>query len=122
MKMAMKRLPTDKTVVTELKIQLVDQFTRNRIVTETIAARISQDQGLKTGDSTVTDTQSLILSNIEAMVYINSWGNFLLRLEYADQSIQEVPCTGLFLLYGKLKTVEVRAAQPGPLRLSYIYA
>jgi hypothetical protein len=120
--MSMKRLPTDKTVVTELKIQLVDRFTRNRVVSETISARISQDSGLKTGDATVTDTQSLILSDIESLVYVNAWGNFLLRLEYADQVVQEVPCTGLFLLYGKLKTVEIRSAQPGPLRLSYIYA
>jgi hypothetical protein len=117
-----KRLPTDKTVVTELKIQLADQFTRNRIISESIAARVSQDVGFKQGDATITLMQPLILTDIRAMVYIHSWGSFLLRVAYKDTAVQEVPCSGLFLMYGELDSVEIHSATDEQLRVAYVYS
>ncbi len=120
--MTNKRLPTDKTLVSELKIVLADKDRRNRIITESIAAKVSQEIGFKQGDATVTQTQPLILNDIRVMTYIHSWGPFLMRLEYDNMSVQEVPCTGLFLLYGQLTSVEIHALNDEQLHISYVYA
>lgn len=120
--MAVKRLPTDKTLVTSIEIQLADQQTRNRVITESIAARVSQEVGFKQGDATITLTNPLVLSPVQSMVYIHSWGPFLLRIGYQNTAAQEVPCSGLFLFYGSLDSVEIHGTVDAPLRVSYIYS
>jgi hypothetical protein len=120
--MAAKRLPTDKTVVAEIKIQLADQFTRNRIISESQAARVSQDVGFKQGDATITLMQPLSLVDIRTMVYIHSYGPFLMRIAYKDTAVQEVPCSGLFLMYGEIDSIEIHAALDEVLRVSYVYS
>lgn len=120
--MALKRLPTDKTVLTELKLVLADRFARNRLLSESMAARVTNDQGVRTGDATVTRTRSIILNDIQSMIYVHSWGPMLLRLQFVDTAVQEMPCSGLFLMYGQITSVEIHAAREEDLRLSYVYS
>lgn len=119
--MATKRLPTEKTVVTEIRVQIVDQHIRNNLQASSIAAKI--EEGVITGDATITLTGTpLVLSNIKKLIYINSWGPLKLKLTYNNQSIVDVPCQGTFLLYGSLQSIEILPESDEILRLSYIYA
>jgi hypothetical protein len=120
--MAFKRLPTDKTIVAELKLEIADQFTRVKIAKESMAARISEDLGISSGDFSVTNTTPLILNNIKKMVYIKCYGEVLLRIGYQTTAVQEMPCRGLFLYYGEIDSLEIRSSSAEVLRVSYIYA
>jgi hypothetical protein len=120
--MSVKRLPAEKTIVTELSVVLADQFIRNRLITDSVATKVPFEVGVKTGDATTGLLTPLVLSDIKQMVYINAWGPIQLKITDSTNAVINVSCTGTFLLYGALLSVEVKPAIDEQLRLSYVYA
>jgi hypothetical protein len=120
--MSAKRLPAEKTVVTELSVVLADQFIRNRLITDSVATKVPFEVGVKTGDGTVGLLTPMSLLNIKQMVYINAWGAIQLKITDSTDAVINVSCAGTFLFYGSVKSIEIKPAIDEQLRLSYVYA
>ena len=118
-----KQLVLIRSVVAEVNLTLADQYTRNRIIKESIAGKVTPDLGLTQGQFTVTDTLPFIMPPTQVMVYIQSWDNFLLRVAYTgNTSVVDIPCDGLFILYGQTQSVEVHCGIGETRLISYVYA
>jgi hypothetical protein len=119
--MVAKTLPSAKTLLTELKLTLADQFTRNKIAKSSVAAKIEAPNNLQQGDASISNTVTLTLTPIAKVVYIQAWANFKVRLTQNAVTI-ELPCTGLFLHYGAIDSLEVVGNDATVVRLQYIYS
>lgn len=117
-----KSLSTDITLVTELKVQLVDRYTRNRLKLESNSVKIPNTVSVNNTDIVITELSPYIIQNISAIICITSWDKFNLRLTYNDLSVSNIPCTGTFLLYGALQEVLISSTSTTPIRVSVISA
>lgn len=114
--------PTSKTVVTDYKVQVVDINLRLKSLAGAMAAHIPEDSDLITADYTVTNTKTALLNGITTVVVVQSFGPFLVSISNASGMITDIPCTGLFIMYGALDSVEVKSTTDLPARISYFYA
>ena len=104
-----KRQPLDKTIVTEFKVQVADIHARRTKAQGSIAKRVNIEGSFRSGDETVTTGRPFVIDNIQTAVLVHAYTDIVLDLKYKDQEIVSVPCSGLFMLYGELESVTVRA-------------
>ena len=115
--------PLDKTVVTEFKVQMADIHMRHRVMNGSQAARVARDGSFVTADANVTSEKGVTLTDIKRVIVIQGWNNLLISLKNETGSIERIPCTGLFIMYGSFDEVTIRAQSEGdPVRISYLYA
>ena len=112
----------DKTVVTEIKIQVADINIRQNHMKGAFSAKIPQTSPFVQADTTVTDTLPAVLDNINVVVAIQCWQPVVLELQSLSGTISQVPCTGLFVVHGKFSRITVRGTTPVGTRISYLYA
>jgi hypothetical protein len=114
--------PTDKTVVTDFKLQIVDLQLRLRNIAGAMAAHIPSTADLTSADFTVSNGKSALLNNVTTVVIVQSFSPFLVSLSNASGMITDIPCTGLFIVYGAFDSVEVKSVADAATRISYLYA
>ncbi len=118
-----KARSTSKTVVTEFKVQVVDINLRLRNIAGAMAKHLPDTANLQSGDCTVMDGQTQLMNNITTVVIIDAFEPVLLSISNSSGEIQELQCSGLFIFYGQLDSVEVKVATPlAKTRISYLYA
>lgn len=120
--MSKKLMATDKTVVTDFKVQIVDMHIRLKQFGGAKAAHIVNHSNIHQADYTVTKTERALMNFVKTLVIIESFGDVVLALSNGSGQITDVVCTGLFIFYGELDSVEVRAIDDTPVRISYIYS
>ncbi len=118
--MANKIQPLDRTLVTEFNIFAADINTRVRQLTGSIAAKVSATDNFVSGDANVGPILDITLNPINKFVIIHSYSELLLDLTNASGIITDVPCSGLFVHYGALTSIKIKAAVAT--RLTYIYS
>ncbi len=104
-----KRQPLDKTIVTEFKVQVADIHARRTKAQGSIAKRVNIEASFRSGDETVTTVRPFTVEGIKTAVLVHAYTDIVLDLKYKDGEIASVPCSGLFILYGELDSVTVRA-------------
>lgn len=115
--------PLDKTIVAQFQIHVADIHMRTRQMNGSQAVRVSRDGTFTQGDTNIDPVEPLVLKNIKGMIAINSWQPMLLSLKNESGLIENLPCSGLFIFYGAIDEVTVRAAAPGdPVRITYVFA
>jgi hypothetical protein len=121
--MGNKIQPLDKTVRTEFKVMIADTYMRSRVMEGSGAARVGQSASFVSADCVVTPDQKATLSNIQKVVAIQTWQPVLISLKNETGSIENIPCVDLFIMYGAIDEITIRAQSNGdPVRISYIYA
>lgn len=121
--MSSKIQPLDKTVVTEFKVHMADIHMRHRLINGSQAARVARDGNFVSADGNVTTEKSIILSDIKRVIVIHAWNNIFISLKNETGSIERIPCTGTFIMYGSFDEVSIRAQSEGdPVRITYLYA
>ena len=115
-----KTQPLDKTLLTEFKTTLADVHLRRRMLGGSMAKRIRTGSSFSSGDETCGPgvNEAFVIENIETAVVIQSYQDLMLSITYQDGTLVSVPCSGLFVFYGKLDRIEVRSVTPQ--RFSYI--
>jgi hypothetical protein len=113
-----KSQPLDRTLVTEFKVQVADLYTRTRSLQGSIAKKVSQTTEYKTGDANVGPTTPFVITDILVGVIISGYSDILLTISYSTGQVIDVPCSGLFILYGQLDSVSISAA--APTRITYV--
>lgn len=115
-----KTQPLDKTFLTEFKCTLADVNLRRRMLGGSIAKRISVGTSFASGDETCGPgvNEAFIIEKVETAVVIQSFQDLLLSISYDGGALVSVPCSGLFIFYGKIDRIEVRSATPT--RFSYV--
>lgn len=110
----------DKTLLTEIKCTLADVNMRKRLTGGSIAKRVGRGQSFIVGDETCgpTDDEAFLIGKVETAIIIQCFGSLKLKITYGTGELSEVPCSGLFVLYGQLDSIEVRSA--APTRFSYV--
>ena len=115
--------PLDKTVVTEFKIQVADIHLRTKYLNGSIAVKVPRDGAFTTSDANVTDIKHVLLNDIKSIVAIHSFEPFEIDISNATGMLTGLKCSGLFLFYGALDSVTIRAVGPNStVRLAYLYA
>ena len=121
--MVTKALPLDKSVVTEFKITVADIHLRTKKLANSIAVRVPRTGNFIEGDYNVSDVSTLLMNNIKAVVAIFSYEPILISLTNANGMLNDIPCSGLFLMYGSFDSVEVKSPEAGKLvRVTYLYS
>jgi hypothetical protein len=110
----------DKTVVTELTVQVADLYIRQKYMKAAISAKIPQTDNLMQADATVTNSKFVTLSNINTVIVINCWSPILLDLYNDTGLISDVPCNGLFINYGQFNQIVIKGVDAIGTRLSYV--
>lgn len=115
--------PLDKTIVTEFKVHMADIHMRHRLITGSQAARVSRDGNFVSADGNVTAEKAITLSDIKRAIVIHAWKSIFISLKNETGSIERIPCTGTFIMYGSFDEVTIRAQMEGdPVRVTYLYA
>lgn len=118
-----KTMPLDKSVVTEFKVTVADINLRTKKLSNSIAVRVPSDSNFQEGDYNVSDGRTLLLNSIKAVVVIQSFEPVLISLTNMNGMISDIPCSGLFLMYGSFDSVEVKSPAAGKtVRLTYLYS
>lgn len=118
-----KILPTDKSVVTEFKVTVADIHLRTKKMAASISARVPRDANFQEGDYNVTNALPLLLNSVKAMVLIHSFEPVLISLSNENGMLNDIKCSGLFMMYGAFDSVEVKAPEAGKtVRLTYLYS
>lgn len=113
--------PLDKTIVTELKVQVADIHTRLKHLQASIAAKVPRTSQFTVSDATVVSGNEILINNITAAIIVSAFDSFQLDISNSSGQIVNMECTGLFIYYGQLDSVVIKV-QPGKeVRLSYIY-
>lgn len=121
--MGNKAQPLDKTVRTEFKVVVADRFMRNRAMEGSAAARVGQTENFVSGDCVVAPDRPLTLSKIQKVVVIQTWQPVFISLKNETGSIENIPCVDVFMMYGSLDEISIRAQSDGdPVRITYIHA
>ena len=107
-----------RTVVMAFNVRVADAFTTTRTMQGSIAARVNLDQPYLTGDAVAEPDNPTVLTGISRVVIVQAYRPFKLRITYKTGQLVDVPCSGLFVLYGELDRVEVHADEP--LRFTYV--
>jgi hypothetical protein len=121
--MVRKIQPLDKTVRAEFKVMVADINMRSRVMEGSAAARVGQETNFVSADATVTTERKVTLSGIAKCVVIQTWQPVFISLKNETGSIENVPCVDVFMMYGALEEITIRAQKEGdPVRITYIYA
>lgn len=118
----MKKLPYDKTVVAELKVQLADTLTRSVLLKASAAAPIPKVDAFNSGDILLSMDTQLRIPKINNCIILSSFENFDVLITGLNETI-EFKCKGLFVHYGAIDNVLVRSSGTGlTARLQYIWS
>ena len=118
-----KILPLDKTVVTELQVTVADIHLRTKKLAASIAAKVPRDGNFQEGDYNVSNAFPLLLNGIKAVVIIHAFEPVLISLSNENGMLNDIKCSGLFVMYGSFDSVEVKAPEAGKtVRLTYLYS
>lgn len=101
-----KRLPYDKTVVVDFKVELADLHSRKVVQKGSIAKSVSVDDNFAASDYTVLDTAPVSIPNIKNHISITSFDQFNLALVKDGVQIQTL-CNGLFIVQGAFDRVDI---------------
>ena len=113
-----KTQPTARTMLTEFRMQIADVSLRQSVARGSIAKRVSDESPFSSGDAVCNPDAPFVIENIKTAILIQAYRSFNLTIQYKDGALVDVPCSGLFLLYGELDRVEVSATEQ--LRFSYV--
>lgn len=115
-----KTQPLAKTLLTEFTCTLADVHLRRRMAGGSIAKRVSETSSFASGDETCgpQDDQAFVIENVQTGVVIQSYSDLMLDITHGDTTLAAVPCSGLFIHYGKIDRIVIRSA--APTRFSYI--
>lgn len=115
--------PLDKTIITEFNIKVADLHQWSKKMNGAQAARVARDGAFNQGDLNVSPTRPFTIFEVRRMIAIQSWKPIVLSLKNETGSIENIPCSGLFIMYGSFDEVTVKAQMEGdPVRIAYIYA
>lgn len=115
--------PLDKTVVTEFKVAVADIHMRSRKMQGAQSTRVGREENFIQADANISTTQIVTITGIKKVIIIEAWKPFLLSLKNETGSIENIPCSGLFIYHGSFDEVTIKAASEGdPVRISYLYA
>lgn len=113
-----KSLPYDKTVVSEVRIQLADLLHKTTVLKSSVAAPIPTTDAFNQGDATLTSSYQLVIPGANSYVILSSLSDFEIVIEG-----QVLTCRGLFLHNGSTPILTVRAPANIPsVRIQYIYS
>lgn len=113
-----KQMPLDRTILTQFNVTVADIHLRSRALHGSIAQRVSAESQYIKGDAVASNDAPFRIDNIETAILVHGFEAFTLTIQYAGGQLVDVPCTGLFVLYGKLDYVEVKA--PTATRFTYV--
>lgn len=117
-----KHLPYDKTVVTELKVQLADVLTRTVLLKSSVAAPIPTDSVFNHGDITITKDKPFTIPATKSILVLSSLEDFHLDIQ-GDVTSINVVCRGLFINNGETGQVVVTVPDGVErIRLQYIWS
>lgn len=118
-----KRLPYDKTVVAEFKIQLADVLSRTVRLQGSVASPISTDSPFNNGDTTVDAEHPLVLENVSAMVVLYCFDSFMITITDDQNNSVTIPCSGLYIHQGKAARITVSPTTETPkFRIKYLWS
>lgn len=116
-----KKLPYEKTVVSELKVTLADLLTRNVVLRSSSAAPVPSDLPYHSGDAIVTLGQPLNIPSTAACVVLSSFENFEVVFPGPEEVV--LTCRGLFVHNGSSGRIVVRPIPSSDsARIQYIWA
>ena len=112
-----------KTVRAEYKIVVADLHVQSRAMTGSGAARVGDEEVFVSADATITTQRKVTLQNIRKVVVIQAWKPVFISLKNETGSIENIPCVDVFMMYGALDEITIRAQNEGDaVRISYIHA
>lgn len=121
--MTNKIQPLDKTVVAEFKVTVADIHMRSRKMQGSVSARVGRESSFMQADANITTTQGVTITGIKKVLIIEAWKPIFLSLKNETGSIENIPCSGLFIHYGSFDEVTIKAQSEGdPVRVTYLYA
>lgn len=122
-----KRLPYDKTVVTQFRIELADLKSRSNKLNGSMATKILSDFDYHNGDKTV-DLNGYEIGPVRAVLVLYSYEPFLISIQQTVAGVLqtvEQKCQGLFVFHGELERVMVKPvveSDTGLIRLKFLWA
>jgi hypothetical protein len=117
-----KRLPYNKTVVTQFRVDLADLVARNTRLRGSLAAPIPNDYPFNSSDQNATAAEPVALNDIHSVAILYSFEPFVMDITQGGNTIQQT-CTGLFIFHGALDRIVVTPpAGVERVRVSLIYA
>lgn len=99
-----KRIPSEFTVVLNLKLEVADLISRKTVQKTAVAEIIAKGQKVAFNRETVTE---LTLENIKQFVSITSFTKFDVEVTSGGSTLTQT-CNGLFVFRGVLDKVVVR--------------
>lgn len=122
-----KRLPYDKTVVTQFRVELADLKSRSNKLNGSMATKILTGYDYNNGDKNV-DVAGYEIGPVRAVLALYSYEPFLISMQQTvagvTQSIEQL-CQGLFIFHGEIEKVVIRPAltsDTGIIRLKFLWA
>lgn len=121
--MVSKIQPLDKTVITEFKVQVADIHMRTRQLNASQAARVGSENTFVSADANLSMERPIVLSDIKKVIIIHAWKSIFISLKNETGTIERIPCTGTFIMYGSFDEVSISAQAEGdPVRITYLFA
>lgn len=120
--MLSKRLPYDKTVVTEMRVQLADILSRTVRLKSSVATPILTDRAFNNGDVNISDAVPLHVVGVASVLILSSLQAFNVVLRNAGGEVQ-LTSNGLFVHTGAADEVFVTPISGEAFtRLQYIWS
>lgn len=120
--MLSKRLPYDKTVVTEVRVQLADILSRTVRLKNSVATPVLANRPFNNGDVNITEAMPLVLDDVASIVILSSLQPFNVVLKNAGGEVA-ITSSGLFIHTGAAEqVVATPVSGEASTRLQYIWS
>ena len=103
---AEKKLPYEKTVVTEVKVQLADLLSRTVVLKNSVPATISVNATFNSGDTTISPGNPLNIERVQSCLILSSMSDFEVVFPGPEEVLLKCRC--LFVHNGSCGRVVVR--------------
>ncbi len=119
--MAEKKLPYEKTVVTEIKVHLADLLSRTVVLKNSVAATVSIANAFNSGDTTISLGSPLNIERVSSCLILSSMENFEVVFPGPEEVV--LLCKGLFVHNGSCGRVVVRPpVNISQVRLQFVWS
>ena len=118
----MKKLPYERTVVTEVKVHVADLLSRTSVLRSSVAAPILLPNSYNSGDALITLGTPLNIPQVQCCLILSSFENFDVVFPGAEEVVLQ--CRGLFVHNGAMSGRVVVRPPAGveSVRLQYIWS
>lgn len=124
----MKKLPFNRTVVTELVVSVADSVSRHKHIKAAYSVALMPNTSFKVGNAALSHGFVEELHPVHQLVIITSFETFYVDLIRETEVIHNVECRGLFLVYGSFSKIVIKSdpgdtsVNPDGVRVDYSYA